>query len=155
MPVGEIGILEMEQFVISGVSEMDTLIAATRNAADVMGLLDVLGTVEAGKLADLVVVDGNPLDNISNIRNIKMVFKDGIEVDLDQQLGTAGYWDYFGSTGSMSGYLGKAENAAGFQRGATEPEGQPEQVRDAQAAVSFAGPAATMGTVPRRFRFEP
>jgi len=126
MPVGEIGILEMEQFVISGVSEMDTLIAATRNAADVMGLLDVLGTVEAGKLADLVVVDGNPLDNISNIRNVKMVFKDGIEVDLDQELGTAGYWDYFGSTGSMSGYLGKAEGAAGFQRGPSEPEGQPE-----------------------------
>jgi imidazolonepropionase-like amidohydrolase len=116
MPVGEIGILEMEQFVISGVSEMDTLIAATRNAADVMGLLDVLGTVEAGKLADLVVVDGSPLENISNIRNVKMVIKNGAEVDLDQEVGTATFWDYFGFTGSMSGYLGKAEEAAGFQR---------------------------------------
>jgi imidazolonepropionase-like amidohydrolase len=122
MPVGEIGILEMEQFVISGVSEMDTLIAATRNGADVMGLLDVLGTVESGKLADLVVIDGNPLENISNIRNIKMVFKDGVEVDLEQRLGTARYWDYFGSTGGMSGYLGKAESAAGFQRGPSESE---------------------------------
>ncbi len=126
MPVGEIGVLEMEQFVLSGVSEMDTLVAATRNAADVMGLLDVLGTVEVGKLADLVVIDGNPLENISNIRNVEMVFKGGIAVDLEQELGTATYWDYFGSTGSMSGYLGKAENAAGFQRGAQEPGGQSE-----------------------------
>ncbi len=121
MPIGEMGILEMEQFVISGVSEMDTLIAATRNAAELMGLLDVLGTVEVGKLADIVVVDGDPLENISNIRNVKMVFKNGIEVDLDQELGTARYWDYFGSTGAMSGYLGKAEEAAGFQRGPDEP----------------------------------
>jgi hypothetical protein len=45
-----------------------------------------------------------------------MVFKGGIEINLDQEFGTARYWDYFGSTGSMSGYLGKAEDAAGFQR---------------------------------------
>ena len=126
MPVGEIGILEMEQFVLSGVSEMETLIAATRNAADVMGLLEVLGTVETGKLADLVVVEGNPLENISNIRNVTMVFKDGVAVDMDQKIGSASYWDYFGSIGSMSGYLGKAESAAGFQRGGSEPEEQPE-----------------------------
>jgi len=116
MPIGEMGVLEIEQFVISGLSEMETLIAATRNPAELMGLEDVLGTVEVGKLADIVVVDGNPLENISNVRNVRMVFKNGVEVDLDQQLGTARYWDYFGSTGSMSGYLGKAEDAAGFQR---------------------------------------
>jgi len=126
MPIGEMGVLEMEQFVISGVSEMDTLIAATRNGAEMLGLLDVLGTVEVGKLADLVVIDGNPLENISNIRNVKMVFKDGVSVDLEAELGTARYWDYFGSGGLMSGYLGKAENAAGFQRGLAEPEHQPE-----------------------------
>jgi adenine deaminase len=105
---------------------MDTLIAATRNGAEMLGLGDVLGTVEVGKLADLVVIDGNPLENISNIRNVKMVFKDGIEIDLDQQLGTARYWDYFGSKGAMSGYLGKAENAVGFQRGAPVSDIQPQ-----------------------------
>lgn len=126
MPIGEMGVLEMEQFVLSGVSEMDTLIAATRNGAEIMGLEDVLGTVEPGKLADLVVMEGNPLENISNIRNVKMVFKDGVSVDLDAQLGTASYWDYFGTGGLMSGYLGKAENAAGFQRGLTESEDKPE-----------------------------
>lgn len=122
MPIGEMGHLEMEQFVLSGVSEMDTLIAATRNGADMLGLLDVLGTVEIGKLADLVVVEGNPLENISNVRRIQMVFRGGISVDLDHQFGPASYWDYFGSGGLMTGYLGKAENAAGFRRGRTEPE---------------------------------
>lgn len=116
MPIGEIGWLEMEQFVISGVSEMDTLIAATRNGADMMGLLDVLGTVEEGKLADLVVLADNPLDNISNIRTVQMVFKDGISVEMETPPGTLRFYDYFDSTGLLQGFLGKSENAAGFTR---------------------------------------
>ena len=95
MPIGEIGVLEMEQFVLSGVSEMDTFVAATRNGTDMLGLLDRLGTVEVGKLADLVVVADNPLDNISNIRKVTMIFKDGISVDLEQPLGPTPFWDYF------------------------------------------------------------
>ena len=121
MPIGEIGVLEMEQFVLSGVSEMDTLIAATKNGADMLGLLDTLGTVEEGKLADLVVLEDNPLDNISNIRKVKMVFKDGISVDLNRQEGPTRIWDYFSSSGFRQGYLGAAENAAGFSRGKAEP----------------------------------
>jgi len=116
MPIGEIGWLEMEQFVLSGVSEMDTLIAATRNGADLMGLLDVLGTVEEGKLADLVVLAENPLENISNIRTIQMVFKDGISVDMEPPPGTLRFYDYFDSTGLLQGFLGKSETAAGFTR---------------------------------------
>ncbi len=116
-PIGEIGILEIEQFVLSGVGEMDSLIAATRNCADLCGVLDVLGTVEQGKLADLIVVSKNPLENISYIREIKMVFKDGVEVDLDQPQGTAVYWDYYSTEELKSGYLAEAEKAAGFQRG--------------------------------------
>ncbi|WP_411029745.1 amidohydrolase family protein [Spongiimicrobium sp. 3-5] len=117
MPIGEIGILEMEQFVLSGVSEMNTLIAATRNCADLLGVLDKLGTVEEGKLADLLIVAKNPLDNISNIREVKMVFKDGVSVNLDQPQGTASYWDYFSTSNLKKGFLKEAENAAGFQRG--------------------------------------
>jgi imidazolonepropionase-like amidohydrolase len=120
-PIGEKGILEMEQFVLSGVSEMETLIAATRNCADVCGVLDILGTVEEGKLADLVAVAENPLENISNIRKLKMVFKDGISVDLKLPLGTASYWDYFTIKFLKKGYLGNAENVAGFRRGKAEP----------------------------------
>jgi len=120
MPIGEIGWLEMEQFVLSGVSEMDTLIAATRNGADMLGLLDQLGTVEEGKLADLVVLAENPLANISNIRKVQMVFKDGVSVDLNPPEGTRSFWDYFDTSGFKQGYLGAAENAAGFRRGQAE-----------------------------------
>ncbi len=116
MPIGEIGWLEMEQFVISGVSEMDTLIAATRNGADMMGVLDVLGTVEEGKLADLVVLADNPLDNISNIRTVQMVFKDGISVEMEPPAGALRFYDYFDSTGLLQGFLGESESAAGFTR---------------------------------------
>ena len=122
MPIGEMGLLEMEQFVLSGVSEMDTIVAATRNGADVQGVLDILGTVEEGKLADLVVVADNPLENISNIRKTVMVFKGGVQVDLDAQLGTASYWDYFGPMELPAGFLLEAEEAAGFQRGATDSD---------------------------------
>ncbi len=58
-------------------------------------MLDRLVIVEEGKLADLVVVADNPLDNISNIKNVRMVFKDGVSVDLEHPLGTASYLDYF------------------------------------------------------------
>jgi imidazolonepropionase-like amidohydrolase len=115
-PVGEIGILEIEQFVLSGVSEMDALMAATRNCADLCNVLDKLGTVEESKLADLVILAENPLDNISNIRKIKMVLKDGVLVDRNQPYGTATYWDYFSTKKYRTGYMAKAEEAAGFDR---------------------------------------
>ena len=116
MPVGEMGWLEMEQFVLSGVSEMDTLVAATRNPAQHMGVGADLGTIEAGKLADLVVLRANPLENISNIRTVKMVFKGGIPVSLEPQPGTLRFFDYFESKGPPEAFRGRSEKAAGFVR---------------------------------------
>lgn len=94
-PVGELGVLEIEQFVSYGMTEMQALIAATRTSAELCGVDDELGTVECGKLADLVVLSGNPLDNISNLRKVEMVFKDGSPVDIAPKEGVASFWKLF------------------------------------------------------------
>jgi imidazolonepropionase-like amidohydrolase len=94
-PLGEIGLLEIEQLVFSGMTEMQALIAATKNPADMMGRLDDLGTVEEGKIADLIVLGDNPLVHISNIRKLKMVFKEGKRVNLTNDEGQMSFWDLY------------------------------------------------------------
>jgi imidazolonepropionase-like amidohydrolase len=70
-------LLELEHYVRGGLSPAEALRTATAVPAQAMGLGAELGTIEAGKLADLVVVDGNPLVNISDIRKTRTVIKDG------------------------------------------------------------------------------
>jgi imidazolonepropionase-like amidohydrolase len=72
--------IEMEDMVAAGMSTNDVLVAATRNSAEVMKLND-LGTVAAGKSADFIVLDANPLDNITNTRRINAVYIRGAAVD--------------------------------------------------------------------------
>jgi imidazolonepropionase-like amidohydrolase len=72
--------LEMEDMVAAGMTPTQVLVAATRNSAELMRLTD-LGTVETGKSADFVVLDGNPLDDITNTRRIASVYLRGSEVD--------------------------------------------------------------------------
>ena len=69
---------ELELMVESGLSPMEAIMAGTKNAADNLGKASQLGTIEDGKLADMIVVSGNPLDKIETTRNIKMVIKDGL-----------------------------------------------------------------------------
>jgi len=66
-----------------GAEPMDILIAATRNGADAYGLGQELGTVETGKLADLLVLDADPLSDIANFKHINMVIKEGQIIDRD------------------------------------------------------------------------
>ncbi len=94
-PIGEQVLLELEQQVLSGLDEMQVLINATRNSADMMGMLDDIGTVEEGKLADLIVIEDNPLEHISNIRKLKMVIKDGKIVNLTQDEGLTSLWELY------------------------------------------------------------
>jgi imidazolonepropionase-like amidohydrolase len=56
---------------------MEALQAATHNPAEYLGLLDSLGTVEAGKIADLVLLEANPLESISNTQRISAVVLGG------------------------------------------------------------------------------
>lgn len=67
----------MGLWVRDGATTWQTLQAATRNAAELCGVGDQLGTVEVGKLADLIVVSENPLDDINNLRQLQLVIKNG------------------------------------------------------------------------------
>ena len=71
---------EMVDMVASGMTPAQVLVASTRNAADLLGLKDV-GTVTSGKSADFVVLDANPLDDITNTRRINTVYLRGGQVD--------------------------------------------------------------------------
>jgi len=76
-PMQESALLELGLWVKCGATPWQALTAATKNAAEMCGVGPELGTVEPGKLADLIVVDGNPLDDIENIRNLELVIKEG------------------------------------------------------------------------------
>jgi imidazolonepropionase-like amidohydrolase len=94
-PIGEFGLLEIEHLVRAGMTEMEALIAATRTGAELCGVVDRLGTVEVGKLADLIVLSADPLDNISNIRQLKLVLKCGKLVETRVPEGLADFWDLY------------------------------------------------------------
>jgi imidazolonepropionase-like amidohydrolase len=70
--------LEMGYMVELGLSPMDAIIAATRNGAQMLGMGDKLGTIEAGKLADVIVVAGDPIKDISVMKRVAVVIKDGV-----------------------------------------------------------------------------
>jgi len=69
---------ELELLVQGGFSPMDAIQVATRNGAVYHGLGADLGSIEVGKLADLVVMSANPLNDIRNTREIRYVIKDGV-----------------------------------------------------------------------------
>jgi len=80
---------ELELLVKAGLTPMETLQAATRNPARYLGMSETLGTVEKGKIADLVLLEANPLEAIGNTRKIAAVILGGRLIarqELDQLL---------------------------------------------------------------------
>ena len=63
--------------VDTGMSEMDVIISATINAADLIDMSDSIGTIESGKFADIIAVDASPLANIDELLDVNFVMKSG------------------------------------------------------------------------------
>ena len=75
---------ELEYFVQAGLSPLEVLRIATQEAAAALGAEDDLGTLEVGKLADLVLLDANPLEDIKNTQTIWRVIKGGWVFDPEE-----------------------------------------------------------------------
>ena len=84
----------IELLVEGGFTPVEAIQIATANGAKFLGELDRIGTVTAGKQADLVVIAGNPAARIADIHNVKLVFKEGAAYDpaklLESVRGQAG-----------------------------------------------------------------
>ena len=63
--------------VAAGMPPMEAIVAATKNAADLLGKSDQLGSISVGKYADVVAVKGNPIEDIRLLENINFVMKNG------------------------------------------------------------------------------
>lgn len=87
-PTGNGGVLpgfgdqrEVELLVEAGFTPLEAIGIATKNGAEYLGRADSIGTIAAGKQADLVLVKGDPSTHIDDIENVKTVFKDGVGYD--------------------------------------------------------------------------
>ena len=71
----------LELLVEAGFTPLEAIHIATQNGATYLGESDQIGSIAAGKAADLVVISGNPAQNIEDIENVQLVFKDGVGFD--------------------------------------------------------------------------
>jgi imidazolonepropionase-like amidohydrolase len=80
---------EVELLVEAGFSPLEAIQIATANGAKFLGELERIGTLAPGKQADLVVVQGDPAKNISDIEKVTLVFKEGIGYDPAKLISSA------------------------------------------------------------------
>ena len=74
-------IFEMQSLVDAGLTPMQAIMGATKWSAEMLHKEKDLGTVEAGKLADIIVVEGNPLEDITTLTNTRVVILEGKVMD--------------------------------------------------------------------------
>jgi imidazolonepropionase-like amidohydrolase len=76
--------IELENYQDAGLSPFEVLQTATINGSMALNAQDDIGTIEVGKLADFIIVNANPLEDIRNARQTKMVIKNGVVWTLDE-----------------------------------------------------------------------
>jgi imidazolonepropionase-like amidohydrolase len=77
MPITEIRLMKE-----AGMTPMQIIVAGTMNAASVCNLENELGTIEPGKIADIIIVKDNPLEDLESLLNVQMVIHNG-EIIMD------------------------------------------------------------------------
>ena len=80
---------EFALLVKAGLTPMDAILTATRNAADLLHASDDIGSIQAGRYADIVAVQGNPLSDITELQRVQFVMKGG---DVVKQGGVLAPW---------------------------------------------------------------
>jgi imidazolonepropionase-like amidohydrolase len=84
--------LEMELMQRGGLSAMEVIVAATKTGAIVCDLADQTGTLEVGKFADVIVIDGNPLVDMRDMAKVELVFKEGEQYRPAELAMATGTW---------------------------------------------------------------
>jgi len=74
---GQASLLVFEAYAEAGMTPMEIIQAATRNGAQLLGMLDRIGTLEAGKLADIIAVPGDPTKDVKALERARFVMKGG------------------------------------------------------------------------------
>lgn len=85
---------ELENYARAGIPNEQALRIATIISAQVAGVENELGSIEEGKIADLILVNGNPLENITDIRKVDVTIKDGILYDSEKLYNSVGVKHY-------------------------------------------------------------
>jgi imidazolonepropionase-like amidohydrolase len=80
-PEGKAFQKEMELLVEAGMKPRDVIVAATMEGARFLRAEKRVGSIEPGKLADLILIDGDPLQDIRTLRNVKRVMLNGVWID--------------------------------------------------------------------------
>jgi len=76
--------MEMELLAEAGIPNIDVITMATLNSAKYIGIEDDLGSIEVGKVADLLILSEDPTSDIRNSRSVERVFKGDVEIDRSQ-----------------------------------------------------------------------
>jgi imidazolonepropionase-like amidohydrolase len=66
-----------------GMSPIETIQSATINTARLLKIDSILGSIEVGKMADIIAIDGNPIDDINTMEKVVFIMKEGKVIDLN------------------------------------------------------------------------